>query len=291
LANGSYDLVTEGTVKPVESEYVGYFIRDALPSILTALHSAVSNGKVSVHTHINSLTCYNGNNGHYISVGVAGYVMSTNITWNGNIFSTQSYYSKSYSFPTENFDFDYSEDPSGSYTPGGADFTPPTPTSPKNIGEVPFYEDLIKNSEIGDFNGLDQAEYDHLKGEVQKKEVGLFDTLINMAKDFFVGSSGKNSIDGFNIAYDSENSTIVDYYNNNGLDISKSYNINMDGIRVGYDVGSGFTPVTNNSSVSSGGFNFISDSSKDNFFSKWESFFFIKSCSWNSCSFGSSCCK
>ncbi|UUV17727.1 hypothetical protein NRK67_02495 [Fusobacteria bacterium ZRK30] len=172
--------------------------------------------------------------------------------------------------PKINETFEFTPDTGGGLP--GEPFTPPIPSNSEKIEDIPFYENLLKNGEIGSFDDLTQAEFDYLQDEVQKGEVGLFDTLVNVAKDFFMGNSDSDAFRDVNISYDGDNPDIVAYYADNGLDTSKSYNINMDGIRVGYDTGDGFVPILENSGISKNGSYSVSKESKNNFLSNGDIF-------------------
>lgn len=179
-------------------------------------------------------------------------------------------------FPSSEISFDDIDNAEKSSGGGGINlpspgFTPPQPSNAKKIEDVPFYQDLKNSGEIGSFDDLTQPEFDYLQDAVQKGEVGLFDTLVDKAKDFFMGSSKDSDVfRDVNISYDGDKPEIVAYYANNGLDTSKSYNINMDGIRVGYKDNGTIHPITTGSNINKNGVYVVSKETKDKFLSNGE---------------------
>jgi len=155
--------------------------------------------------------------------------------------------------------------------PGGLpSYSPPDKLTPENVEDIPFYNDLLENGQIETLDDLSQEEYDYIQEELQKQEVGWFDSIISKTKDLFMSSADNEIYRDMNISYDPNNPEIVSYYGDNGLDTSKNYNFNMDGLRVGFKKDGQILDIKTDSKVNSSGNYTISNDSKNSFLSDGE---------------------
>ena len=162
-------------------------------------------------------------------------------------------------------------DGDGVFTP----FTPPTPLTPKQVSDIPFYQNLVNNGEIETLDDLSESEYNYMQSEIQKKEVGWFDTIINKTKDF-IKISTQDSYKDVTIKYDENIPELVSYYADNNLDTTKDYSFNIDGLRVGIKNNNSYEVLNYDSKINNSGTYTVSTATKDKFLSDPQMFVGLK---------------
>lgn len=113
-------------------------------------------------------------------------------------------------------------------------FQPPTPTTPDNIGEVPFYDELKKTHDLLALDGLSEEEWDYLKAMVQKEEVMKINGLLEESKNDYMKALGEGAYDNVFISHDPDDPVSTAFFEDNGLDKSLEYNANLANTGLGY---------------------------------------------------------